>query len=349
VSAKARERPGKFHMTFAAWLFAVLAFAAVVAIVGQRGEIAETITLIRGVQTRWLLLAAGLEGLTYVMAAAVWHLALEANHHHQSMRSLMALVLAMLVSNQAVPSVGVSGGLVVVEALVRRGVPEAAVMSALLLGLVSAYAAFLTALAVVGFWMRPSHGAHTLMVGATIAFTLMAGAVTSAVFGVGRLPQVWRRRLSRWPVVGASVEGLADAQTAPLREPRLFFKATAFQLAEIAIDTSTFGVVLYALGFHLPAQVVFGTYVIASVTSRVALVPLGLGTFEAASVTVLHASGVPVGAALAATLIFRGFTLWLPMLPGLVAARRVLQPYRGRGQSRTIFRRRAGGRGRAGR
>jgi magnesium-transporting ATPase (P-type) len=51
---------------------------------------------------------------------------------------------------------------------------------------------------------------------------------------------------------------------------------------------------------------------------------LGLGTFEAACVAMLRTLGVPLEAALTATLLLRGFTLWLPVLPGLLLARREL-------------------------
>jgi len=54
------------------------------------------------------------------------------------------------------------------------------------------------------------------------------------------------------------------------------------------------------------------------------LVPLGLGTFEATCVAMLRTLGVLLEAALTATLLLRGFTLWLPMLPGLLLARREL-------------------------
>jgi uncharacterized membrane protein YbhN (UPF0104 family) len=39
-------------------------------------------------------------------------------------------------------------------------------------------------------------------------------------------------------------------------------------------------------------------------------------------VTTLKLIGVPVAAGLAATLLFRFFTFWLPMAPGLILARR---------------------------
>ena len=54
-------------------------------------------------------------------------------------------------------------------------------------------------------------------------------------------------------------------------------------------------------------------------------IPLGLGTFETSCVGMLHLLGVPLEAALAATLLLRGFTVWLPMPPGLWLARRALR------------------------
>jgi uncharacterized membrane protein YbhN (UPF0104 family) len=51
-------------------------------------------------------------------------------------------------------------------------------------------------------------------------------------------------------------------------------------------------------------------------------VPGGLGTFEASSVALLRLQGVSVESALAATLLLRGLTFWLPMLPGFALARR---------------------------
>ena len=50
--------------------------------------------------------------------------------------------------------------------------------------------------------------------------------------------------------------------------------------------------------------------------------PGGLGVFEAVSVAALKLMGVPVTAGLGATLLFRFVTFWLPMVPGLILARR---------------------------
>jgi P-type Mg2+ transporter len=53
------------------------------------------------------------------------------------------------------------------------------------------------------------------------------------------------------------------------------------------------------------------------IAENVGFVPGGLGTFEATGVATLHACGTPIAPALAATLLLRALTFWLPMLPGL--------------------------------
>lgn len=47
-------------------------------------------------------------------------------------------------------------------------------------------------------------------------------------------------------------------------------------------------------------------------------------TFEATSVLMLRMVGIDVAVALSATLLFRGLSFWLPMLPGYWCSRRVL-------------------------
>jgi len=56
--------------------------------------------------------------------------------------------------------------------------------------------------------------------------------------------------------------------------------------------------------------------------ATVSLLPGGVGPFEAGSVAALRLLGVSLEVSVAATLLVRGYTLWLPMLPGLWLARR---------------------------
>jgi uncharacterized protein (TIRG00374 family) len=318
-----RARPGS--LTAASWIFAALVFAALITIVAQRGDIAQVARLLRRAQPFWLLAAFGLQALTYVSAAAVWYVALRRTSHPQPLRSLVGLALAMLFSNQAVPSVGVSGGLVVTKALARRSVPESSAMAALLLGLVTSYIAFIVTFGIALGWV--AHFVRRLLpvvLAVGILFVVLAGGVMYVVFNSRRAPAAWRQRLSKLPVLGRTIATFMAAPTRLLKG-RVVLEATGLHFVEIMLDAATLGVAVRSVRSHASASAVFCSYVIAAVGSRVAFAPLGIGTFEAASVTMLHAGGLPLGPALAATLVFRGFTLWLPMLPGLILARRALR------------------------
>ena len=82
---------------------------------------------------------------------------------------------------------------------------------------------------------------------------------------------------------------------------------------------------LYAIGQDASFLVVFPSFVIASMVATLGPVPLGLGTFEATCVAMLTMLGITLEAAFTATLLLRGFTLWLPMFPGLWLAKRELR------------------------
>ena len=89
------------------------------------------------------------------------------------------------------------------------------------------------------------------------------------------------------------------------------------QFAIVVFDATTMWALLCALGeAHAPLGVYAG-FMIATLFRSLGILPGGLGSFEAASVITLRLIGVPVAAALAATLLFRGLSFWLPMLPGL--------------------------------
>jgi uncharacterized membrane protein YbhN (UPF0104 family) len=79
---------------------------------------------------------------------------------------------------------------------------------------------------------------------------------------------------------------------------------------------------LRSIGIHAGFFTAFIAIVLASIAATLSALPGGIGGFEAGSVAILTLLGIPVEAALTATVIFRGFSLWLPLLPGLYFARK---------------------------
>ena len=134
-----------------------------------------------------------------------------------------------------------------------------------------------------------------------------------------RRPPRW---LERWPGARDVSAALRDAPAGSLFAPRLLLETTLLQLAIFVLDALTLDAALRAVASPVAFSVVFASFVVASVVSSLAWVPGGLGTFEGTCVALLHLHGVSIESALAATLLLRGLTFWLPMLPGFALARR---------------------------
>ena len=88
-------------------------------------------------------------------------------------------------------------------------------------------------------------------------------------------------------------------------------------------DILTLYAALRAFGIHpaIPALVV--AYSTAYVVTMLPLPAGGSGGIEAGLAFSLHAIGIPLAQALVATLVYRFFTLWLPILPAALAATQV--------------------------
>jgi Mg2+-importing ATPase len=96
-----------------------------------------------------------------------------------------------------------------------------------------------------------------------------------------------------------------------------------FQLAIVLLDAATVWLLIRSLGEVASPAGVFASFMVSSLLRTIGIIPGGLGVFEAASVVTLKLAGVSVPVALAGTLLFRGLSFWLPMVPGLVFSREV--------------------------
>ena len=316
------------------WLFGVLVLATVVLVASQFTEIEHFAEIAQQAQPIWLLVAFVLQALTYACAAGVWYGTLRRAGVRQSFWSIVPLGLAKLFADQALPTGGIGGTLLVVSGLDRRGIPNGIGMAALLIGLVSYYLAYLIAVLTALAILYASHALNQSMIAAAIAFVLVAFGIPAFVFAIRH----WSRRkvtdgplaeanrwLKRIPGFSALMSAMSEAPSKLLRDPLSFAVALVLQLLVFALDAATLWVMLQALAADAPPSVAVAAFVMASLAATVGPMPLGLGTFEAVCVTVLHVQGLSVEVALTATLLLRGFTFWLPMIPGLVLARRELR------------------------
>lgn len=316
------------------WLFGLLVLATVVLVAAKFSELERFTEIARNAEPAWLLVAFVLQALTYVCAAGVWQGTLWRAGEHRSFGSMVPLGLAKLFADQALPTGGIGGTVLVVAGLERRGISRPVGMAALLIGLVSYYAAYLTAVVAALAILYRSHALDRAMIAAAALFVLVAAGIPTIVL----LARRWLRSdnhsgpvttLNRWlervPGYSTLTQAVSQAPTSLLRDPPAFVIGFALQLMVFALDAGTLWVMLAAIGAETSPAIAVAAFVMASLAATVGPMPLGLGTFEAVCVTVLHLQGLSIEVALTATLLLRGFTFWLPMIPGLVLARRELR------------------------
>jgi hypothetical protein len=307
------------------WLTGLLILGAVVAAALHFTELQRFAELARQAQPVWLLVALALQVATYFAAAGVWWVTLKRAKQPRPYLSLVPMGLAKLFTDQALPTGGIGGTILVVSGLARRGVPKGIAMATLLLGMTSYYTAYLIAVAVALSVLYAEHALDGLMLAGAGVFVLVAFGVPMAVLMVRRWARVWPFTLAtRIPALATLLEAMAEAPAQTLRDPVSFLVSALLQFGVFVLDAATLWAMLHAVGSDGDPMAAFAGFIMASVAATVGPMPLGLGTFEAVSTAVLHLEGQSVAAALTATLLLRGFTFWLPMIPGLILARREL-------------------------
>lgn len=309
-------------MRWRGWLFGLFIALLLIGAMARWGELQGFLALLGRTQPAWLLVALALQATTYASVAAGWRLVLRRGGTALPLGPLMRIAILKLLADQAVPSAGMGGNMLLVGELRRRAVPRGTAVAALLVSMIGFYAA-LAGLAVLSLVLLWLHDAAT---------PLLAGVVTlflAVAFAVPALA-LWLRRRGSAPLP-AAIERIApirsllhavgEAPAPLLRDRRLLASVTGLNLLLFLADAATLAVCLAALGEPAAPATSLIALVMASIAVILGPVPMGLGSFEATGTAMLHLLGVPVEAAFAATLLLRLFTLWLPLLPGLVMMR----------------------------
>jgi uncharacterized protein (TIRG00374 family) len=114
---------------------------------------------------------------------------------------------------------------------------------------------------------------------------------------------------------------MAAAPADVLRDRWLLLQTSVLQFAIVVLDAATLDVMLRAIGHVLSPAAVFASFTMSTLITILGVIPGGLGLFEGGAVAMLRWFDVSVEAGLAAVLLLRAWTFWLPMAPGMWIAR----------------------------
>ncbi|MCC7178825.1 MAG: flippase-like domain-containing protein [Acidobacteria bacterium] len=305
------------------WLLGAALLAAVVAAALHFSEERAFVRIAERAEPWWLAAALALQAGTYLAQGGVWRRVALQSGYTLARREAFELGLAKLFADQALPSGGLSSSLLVDRALAGRDLPPAVVKASVLINLASYYLAYTVALVVALVIVARRGQGNAIILVASALFLLFSLGVSGAI-----VVMAGRRRIAdrfvRVPAVRSAVDYLAAADRGLVRSPRVLAGTAALQGVIILLDAATLWTLILALGARASAAGVFASFMVASLFRTMGIMPGGLGTFEATSVITLRWAGVDLAAALSATLLFRGLSFWIPMLPGYWCSRRVV-------------------------
>ncbi|HST67568.1 MAG TPA: lysylphosphatidylglycerol synthase domain-containing protein [Mycobacteriales bacterium] len=159
-----------------------------------------------------------------------------------------------------------------------------------------------------GHGLSMPSGTLALVVLAVLAGLALAGSIAARVSATVRsgLRATWRGQ---------------DALAGHARQhPGRVAAGLAASAALTLLHVLAFAACVSAAGGHLPLVTLAAVYLGAATAGSLIPAPGGIGPVEAALVAGLTATGLPLPAATAAALLSRLVSVWLPAVPGLVAA-----------------------------
>jgi P-type Mg2+ transporter len=273
----------------------------------------------------WVGLALICQVGTYIAQGDVWRAVARAAHVRLSRVTAFELSLAKLFIDQSLPSAGISSSVLVATALDHRQMPRGAAMATVAINLASYHAAYVIGLMAAMAIAIANNQTNALVVSLATVFTIFSVALTTGVLLLaGRPTPAVLSKLKRFAPVRGIAGFLEDADPGLIRNRRLLVRTTAAQLAIIFFDAATLWTLIRSLHVVASPGGVLVSFMVSSLFRTMGVVPGGLGTFEASAVLTLRMMGLTIPVALSATLLFRGVSFWLPMVPGWWCSRRVI-------------------------
>lgn len=324
IPSTGREGPGILKVPRITLVLSVIVLISLIVFVYLHvGDARRFIDVLERTEPQWLILVVVLQVNTYVCIGFIWNRILRSAGHRIHLRELTRLSVEKLSIDQLIPAVGISGNIAVYQAMKRLGVPQVLAMEAILINLLGRYIAFAIAAIVAVGLLWAWHDITPVLMGLVVLFAVVLIIVPMVILWMlahqsRPLPR-WMKKLK--PLV--ATKELVDA-VSPQRVyswPLLSF-ATVFNLIVFLLDSGTLWAVLHSVGLQSGYLLAYVALVMASVAATLSLLPGGIGGFEAGCVAMLTMMGVPVETALTGTILLRGITLWLPLIPGLLFARK---------------------------
>lgn len=325
------------------FLWFIAPFFLFVAVISRITELRRLGGILAGADPVWLLIIGLLQVSFTVNQGAFYRAIFRLLNTEVALSVGVQLALVVSFAGQASPAGTAMGIAYFVAVAQAHGLPSARAFLGSLLYYVYDYASFLIVL-VLGLGILLIHRDLTRLQVITVAvfLVLVSGLAVLVVWAllVRQAAVVFAKRLAqainrvsvmirRRPLVAVDdvrqrLGEIAAVLVAAARTPPAVLRPVGHALLVELLSLGILAGGFLALDYPVHPGVLVAGYAIGVLFSIMSVTPSGVGVVEGAMTVVFTSLAVPLETAVAATLLYRLFTLWLPLLAGFVLLRFVL-------------------------
>jgi uncharacterized protein (TIRG00374 family) len=309
-------------------LFVASGFAFLYFVLPQIASAQDTWDRIKRGDHYWLGAAALFEVAAYLSYNTLFRSVMVRGDSRVDWRESFQITLAALAATRLFNAAGAGGVALTAWALRRSGMEARTVACRMVAFLTLLYGVYMLALVLDGLALRtgllPGGGAFAL----TVVPAIVGVALICLFLAIALLPSDFERRLDHWSHGYRFARHARKLATAPAsmasgvrtaidlvrsRNPHLL-GAVGWWGFDIAVLWACF----HAFGDPPMIPVIVMGYFVGMMANVLPL-PGGVGGVEGGMFGAFAAFGVDSGLAIVAVLAYRGFSFWLPTVPGLIA------------------------------
>jgi uncharacterized protein (TIRG00374 family) len=280
----------------------------------------------------WLVIAGLLEILSFGGYVILFRTVFVRGYDRINWSVSYQITMASLAATRLFASAGAGGVVLTAWALRRSGMGRRLVACRMIAFLVLLYAVFMGSLVIFGIGLRTHVFGGSAPFALTVIPAIFGASVIVIALAMAFVPADFERRLGRW--ASGSHKRVARVAKAVATVPASFASGvrTAIKLirehhwgvlgavAWWGFDIGTLWASFHAFGGSAtpPFPVIVLAYFIGQLGNLLPL-PGGIGGVDGGMIGAFIAFGVSGGLAVVAVLVYRGFSFWLPTIPGIVA------------------------------
>ena len=277
----------------------------------------------------WLALALVLEILVFASYIALFRAVFVRGETRIGWRESREITLASLAASRLFAAAGAGGIALTAWALRRSGMESRVVACRMIAFLVILYAVYMLTLVIDGIGLYVGLFPGRAPFAITVVPAIIGAGVIGIFLAVSLLPGDFDRLVARWTKGGgrlgrvarrvaaapaAAAMGVRTAIALVRSRDPMLLSALGYWGFDIAVLWACF----HAFGAAPPHAVIIMGYFVGLFGNTLPL-PGGIGGVDGGMIGAFTAFGVPVEVSVVSVLAYRGFSFWLPTLPGAVS------------------------------